>query len=942
MQKEKQLKLPVIVEDEMFVFPFIITPIFISDKANMAAVANAKEGDEVFVVCAKNNAAKDDMPFYDVGVVGKVMRHVSLPDGRIKILFQGISKGRINEILNLEPLEASVNIITYKESNPRALQALLAVFLEKVNALAHLSQNISSELLNNIEGTDNPNKAIDLITPALRLKKEQSYKLFSSDDTEERLMLATQMVLEEIETQKLQKDIKSKVHTKMDQINREFFLKEQLKQIQKELGIDKQRDEEITQYYAKLEELKPGMSEDAYKEIKKQIDRLSRSHPDSSDANMVQNYVEWVLEIPFTSISHKALSIKNVASQLNSDHYSLEEPKERIIEYFGVKELLAKRLKEDSKKDTKKDSKKSANEDAKLIELNKKLASIRSKKGLESPLPESSEKVEDSKEIAINDKHKGTILCFYGPPGVGKTSLANSIALALNRPLVRIALGGLEDVNELRGHRRTYLGSMPGRIVQGLIDSKKMNPVMVLDEIDKITRGVRGDPTSVLLEILDPEQNVSFRDYYTNFSIDLSQVVFIATANDISMIPAPLRDRMEFIEISSYTPQEKYEIAKKYLIPQEAKNHGLRDNEVKISKEAIELMIHNYTREAGVRNLRRKIAQIMRKCAVEILSDSTSKVSSPTLAGKNHSVPPTLAGVARGGVKSTTKTKKDSKDSIESKPINITAKDLPKYLKKIVFEIDKADREPRKGVVNGLAWTAVGGDVLKVEAISLLGKGNLKLTGQLGDVMKESAYIAYSVVKNRLDNELLSSLRDFSQEKAKQSTKDSKNIESKTTKANHSSPTLAGDATFNSPTLAGGVKSTTKTKKDSKDSESKDDFKSPTEKLDIHLHVPEGATPKDGPSAGITMACAIASILFDKQVKQDVAMTGELNLSGEVLPIGGLKEKLIAAYKAEIKRALIPLKNYKRDLDDIPDEVKKHLQIIPVKTIDEVFSNVLI
>lgn len=868
MNKDTQLKLPVIVEDEMFVFPFIITPIFIADKANMASVANAKEGDDIFVVCAKNNT-KDSMPFYDVGVVGKIMRNVSLPDGRIKILFQGISKGRIKEILNLEPLEASVNIITYKDSNPRALQALQAVFLEKVNALAHLSQNISPELLHNIENTDNPNKAIDLITPVLRLKKEQSYKLFSSDDTEERLMLATQMVLEEIETQKLQKDIKSKVHTKMDQINREFFLKEQLKQIQKELGIDKQRDEEITQYYDKLEELKKGMNEDAYKEIKKQIDRLSRSHPDSSDANMVQNYVEWVLEIPFTSISHKALSIKNVASQLNSDHYSLNEPKERIIEYFGVKELLAKRLKQESIESKK--AKKSS-EDSKLIELNKKLATIRTQKGLD--VPES--KKEDSKEV-INDKHKGTILCFYGPPGVGKTSLANSIAVALNRPLVRIALGGLEDVNELRGHRRTYLGSMPGRIVQGLIDSKKMNPVMVLDEIDKVSRGVRGDPTSVLLEILDPEQNVGFRDYYTNFSIDLSQVVFIATANDISLIPAPLRDRMEFIEISSYTPQEKYEIAKKYLIPQEAKNHGLRENEIKISKDAIELMIHNYTREAGVRNLRRKIAQIMRKCAVEILS-MESKVDSKSTRGKAA-----------------------SEDSIESKvakkPINITAKDLPKYLKKIVFEIDKADRLPKKGVVNGLAWTAVGGDVLKVEAISLLGKGNLKLTGQLGDVMKESAHIAYSVVKNRLDGELMTKVDSIESKRAKSKT----------------------DST-----------------------ESKDEFKSPTEKLDIHLHVPEGATPKDGPSAGITMACAIASILFDKKVRQDIAMTGELNLSGEVLPIGGLKEKLIAAYKAEIKRALIPLKNYKRDLDEIPDEVKKHMEITPVKTIDEVFKYTLI
>ena len=867
------ITLPVVVEDEMFVFPFIIAPIFIADKANIAAVQKAQKGnDEIFVVCAKNNPKEDDVPFYDVGVIGKIMRKVSLPDGRIKILFQGISKGKITEIKNVEPLEAQIEVISYKPSNKQTIDALLAVFMEKINSLAHLSQNISPDLLRNIESTDDPNKVVDLVTSTLRLKKEQSYILFASNDTEERLMLATQMVLEEIETQKLQKDIKSKVHTKMDQINREFFLKEQLKQIQKELGIDKQRDEEIDQYYNKLEELKSGMGEDAYKEIKKQIDRLARAHPDSSDANMVQNYVEWMLEIPFTSVSSKKLSIKNVEKQLSSDHYSLIEAKQRIVEYFAVKQLLEQRAK-------KVNAGKYKNGEGKKNEQHESLL-----KKIES---EKDELREDSKKeynANANDKHKGTILCFYGAPGVGKTSLANSIATALGRPLVRIALGGLEDVNELRGHRRTYLGSMPGRIVQGLIDSKKMNPVVVLDEIDKIVRGVRGDPTSVLLEILDPEQNISFRDYYANFSIDLSQVVFIATANDISMIPAPLRDRMEFIEISSYTPQEKYEIAKKYLIPQEIKNHGLESHEVKISKEAIETIIHNYTREAGVRNLRRKIAQIMRKAAVEILGGHTT--------------------IMQVGVK-----------------------DLTRLLKKSVFEIDKAERNPRVGVVNGLAWTAVGGDVLKIEALSLLGKGNLKLTGQLGDVMKESAYIAYSVVKNRLDKTLQ---QDFNKTKQNQ---DSNNKKTKNTESKLSSQD--SKATKSQQSMESNLE---------KIQANPDEvaYKSPTETLDIHLHVPEGATPKDGPSAGITMACAIASILFDRLVRQDVAMTGELNLSGEVLPIGGLKEKLIAAYKADIKKALIPIKNYKRDLADIPKEVQQNLEIIAVRNIDEVFSHVLL
>ena len=391
MDKENEalVTLPVVVEEEMFVFPFIIAPIFISDKANIAAVQKAQKGNEnIFVVCAKNNPKDNDVPFYDVGVVGKIMRKVSLPDGRIKILFQGISKGKITEIINVEPLEAQIEVITYKPSNKQTIDALLAVFMEKINALAHLSQNISPDLLRNIESTDDPNKVVDLVTSTLRLKKEQSYILFSSNDTEDRLMLATQMVLEEIETQKLQKDIKSKVHTKMDQINREFFLKEQLKQIQKELGIDKQRDEEIDQYYSKLEELKSGMHEDAYKEIKKQIDRLSRAHPDSSDANMVQNYVEWMLEIPFTSVSSKKLSIKNVEKQLSSDHYSLVDAKQRIVEYFAVKQLLEQRAKDkasESKESTKK---------------------------IESKKEELKEDSKTDETINTNEKHKGTILVY--------------------------------------------------------------------------------------------------------------------------------------------------------------------------------------------------------------------------------------------------------------------------------------------------------------------------------------------------------------------------------------------------------------------------------------------------------------------------------------------------------------------------------------------------
>lgn len=788
--------IPVIIEDEAFMYPFMITPIFVADEANIKAANKALEQNVlVFVSCAKNpeEQKKSSNSFYDVGVIGSLMRKVILPDGRVKLLFQGITKGKILSIEDENPLQALVDIITYKDYDPEKVNAIMAILREKVIALANISHFFPPDLLKAVDENDDPNRIVDLIASALRLKKDQSYKLFCSDDTEERLLLLIDLVIEETQTQKLQKEIKSKVHNKIEQINKEYFLKEQLKQIQKELGVDRQRDEEIEQYFQKLEKIKPFMEEDAYKEVKKQIDRLSRMHQDSSDANIVQNYIEWVLEIPFGKVGNKKLSIKNVQKQLDSDHYSLQKPKERIIEYFAIRELLA----------------------------------LRDKK---------------------NTDGKGTILCFYGPPGVGKTSLANSIAKAIKRPLVRVALGGLEDVNELRGHRRTYLGAMPGRIIQGLIEAKEMNPVMVLDEIDKVGRSMRGDPTSALLEILDPEQNVSFRDYYTNFNIDLSQVIFIATANDIFNIPAPLRDRMEFISVSSYTPQEKEEIAKKYLIPQELKKHGLKGNEISFSSEAIRLIIEKYTREAGVRNLRRNIATIMRKCAKKIL---------------------------------------ESKDKF--KKTLITTKNLSEYLEKIVFEIDSVGKENKIGIINGLAWTSVGGDVLKLEAIKIKGKGTLTLTGSLGDVMKESARIAFSVIKVLIDS-----------------------------------------GTLKTPPIK-----QKKTKKTDQETQIYNLY-------DIHLHVPEGATPKDGPSAGIAMASVIASILCEKKTRSDIAMTGELTLIGNVLPIGGLKEKLIAAHRAGIKTALIPQKNYVRDLNDIPEEVKKDMKIVAVDRIEDVLKEVLI
>lgn len=780
-------ELPILVEDELFLYPFMITPIFLNDLANIKALdAALKNETMIFVAPSKFEGARGFDEIYDCGVIGTVMRKVPLPDGRIKILFQGYAKGKIIKRIAAKPLRAMIDIISQENASGAKNDALLAVLKEKVKALANISHYFSPDLLRTIEeGTDSA-RICDLILNTIRVKKQTAYEFFMQTNVEIKMTKLIDLLAEEIETSRLQKEIKNKVHSKIDQTNKEYFLKEQIKQIQKELGSDTQKEDETKDYYARLENKKKFMYEDAYKEIKKQIEKFERIHQDNSEASLIQTYIETALDVPFEKLAKKKLDIKEVAKQLDKDHYALQKPKERIEEYFAVRELLEKR--------------------------------------------------------GIEDKDGAkVIMCLYGPPGVGKTSLANSVAKALKRELVRIALGGLEDVNELRGHRRTYIGAMPGRIVQGLIEAKQINPVVVLDEIDKLNRSFRGDPSAVLLEILDPEQNAKFRDYYLNFNIDLSKIIFIATANDISAIPSPLRDRMEFIELSSYTPNEKFAIAQNYLIPDERTKHGLKASELSISKDACELIISEYTRESGVRNLRRKIAEICRKSVKKLLLSDIKKVS-------------------------------------------ISPKNLSEFLDKKVYEIEKQSGQNAVGQVNGLAWTAVGGEVLKIEAIKIKGKGQLTLTGSMGDVMKESAQIAFSVVKTLIDS-------------------------GKVRLPKHLTRKLKANI---------------------------------YDIYNIHLHIPDGATPKDGPSAGITMCVALASVFSEKKVRSDVAMTGEVDLVGKVLPIGGLKEKLIAAYKADIKTALIPAKNYERDLKDIPLEVRENLSIIAVSDISEVLGYTLV
>lgn len=773
-------KLPLVVEESMFLYPFMIAPIFIEDEENKKAVEYSIEHNKLLVVAVSVDKKDDSQDkedestdeFYSVAIAGNVMRKVALPDGKIKVLFQGLTKVNILNIESNDPLIVECDVLKNDTYNEEEITAIIDILRQNVQKLSKLNSKFPADLIKTIDENNDASRIADLISSVLKLTKEQSYQLLKETNIEKRLYMLIDVIKKEMESIRLKSEITQKVNKKIEKTNKDYFLKEQLKAIQKELG-DNSKDEEVQSFKEQLEAIKDAIGEDGYKEVKKQIDKFARMHNDSADAAMLQTYIEQILEIPFGKYANETISVQEVEEQLNRDHYSLQDAKDRINEYFAVKEYL-------------------------------------SKKGVE------------------NSENNSAIICFVGPPGVGKTSLANSIATALKRPLARIALGGLEDVNELRGHRRTYLGAMPGRFISALVDCEKMNPVMVLDEIDKLGQNHRGDPTAVMLEVLDPEQNSKFRDFYVNFNIDLSHCVFVATANNLGKIPAPLRDRMEFIEISSYTPSEKFHIAKDYLIPQELKKHALAKKDINLSDTTIKLIIEKFTREAGVRNLRRVFNKLFRKSVKQLINDP------------------------------------------EHKKITINKKNIEEYLDNPIFEIDPADKKDSIGIVNGLAWTSVGGDVLKIEAVKFDGKGLLSLTGNMGDVMKESARIAHSVVKGLID---------------------SKKIKK---------------ATF-------------------KDK-------------DIHLHIPQGATPKDGPSAGIAMALTIASILSDRKVHANLAMTGELSLTGKVLPIGGLKEKLIAASKANMKRALIPLKNYERDLKDIPDEVLDTLEIIPVTKIEEVME----
>lgn len=815
------------VEDEKFVFPFMIISLLTSDESNIKALTYAKENNKpLFVAMAKEGAEGERVELdkiYEYGVVGNIIRTTSLEDGVQKVLFQGKQKAKI--LRRGEAGEVVVEAVESFVEDKAEFDGLIEFIKQELRSFAALNKNIPKEIVKSIEKSSDAERICDLILSILQLDKQLTYELFCEANLNIRLFEVAKLLKDLIESKKLQKHIEERVNAKMVKNNKNYFLKEQLKEIRKELGESVAVEDEIKEYKEKFQAKKPFMSQTGQKEVQKQLTRLGRSNQESMEANVISTWLDAVFEIPFESKTQNRYNFEKVREILDKEHYGIFKAKERIVEYFAVQEFLQKREKKEQ---------------------------------------------------------KGAILCLVGAPGVGKTSLANSVATALGRKLARIALGGLDDTNELRGHRRTYVGSMPGRIVNALVEAKEMNPVVVLDEIDKLSKNMRGDPAAAMLEILDPEQNFKFRDYYLNFDIDLSQVIFIATANDASAIPHALRDRMEVIELDSYTPQEKFQIAKGYLIPSESAKHGFEKGELSFTKAAIELVIDSYTRESGVRGLRKQIAKICRKSAVERLKDLAAATG------------------AEAGAKTAAKNGASSEAEL-SKPnlkVKITPKNVEVMLEKRVFDSEAKVCESAVGVVNGLGWTSAGGLILKIEAIKLRGKGALQLTGQIGKVMEESCKISLSLAKLLFDQGVV------------------KPSEVKAT---------AGEAVAERETAGTAA--------------AKPPFYNA---YDLCLHIPEGAMQKDGPSAGTAMTTAFVSILSGRAVRGDVAMTGEIALSGRVLAIGGLKEKLIAAYNAGVKRALIPQKNYERDFGELPEEVKKGLEVIGVSRIEEVLKLALV
>jgi ATP-dependent Lon protease len=767
---------PVLPLRDIVVFPHMIVPLFVGREKSVRALEDVMKDDKKILLVAQKNAAQDDPTpddIYRVGTLSTVLQLLKLPDGTVKVLVEGGTRARITGFTdNPTFFEASADVVSEDDGEPRELEALSRSVISQFEQYIKLNKKIPPEVLVSINQIDDPAKLADTVASHLQLKISEKQELLEIETTSERLEKVYACMEAEIGVLQVEKKIRNRVKRQMEKTQREYYLNEQLKAIQKELGEGEDGRDEA----AELEEriTKTRLSKEAHEKAMGELKKLRSMSPMSAEATVVRNYLDWILTIPWKKRSKVKKDIRLAEKVLDTDHYGLDKVKERIIEYLAVQQRT--------------------------------------------------------------QKVKGPILCLVGPPGVGKTSLGRSIAKATGRNFVRMSLGGVRDESEVRGHRRTYIGSMPGKIIQGMKKAKTSNPLFLLDEIDKLGADWRGDPASALLEVLDPEQNINFNDHYLEVDYDLSDVMFVTTANSLRM-PQPLLDRMEIIRLSGYTEDEKVEIAKRHLLDKQVQAAGLKKDEWSISDDALRDLIRYYTREAGVRSLERELANLARKAIKEILTKEARANAKP---GSNK--------------------------------VTVTRKNLEKFAGVHRYRYGEAELEDLIGVVTGLAWTEVGGELLSIEAVSMPGKGTFSHTGKLGDVMQESVQAARSYVRSRSVN-------------------------------------------F-------GIKP------------------SVFEKRDIHVHVPEGATPKDGPSAGVAMCTAIVSVLTGIPVRKDVAMTGEITLRGRVLPIGGLKEKLLAALRGGIKTVLIP-KDNEKDLAEIPDNVKRGLTIIPVGSADEVLSNAL-
>ena len=783
-QKEKNFEeyaaLATLPLRDVVVYPHMVLPLFVGREKSIAALENAVSNEEPVFLLAQTDAAVEDpvaADLYQTGTVAQVLQVLKLPDGTVKVLVEGLYRGQVLTIEDTGGLFVS-HIETVKdndsESHPE-LEAVRRTLLAQFEQYAKLNKKIPAEIVNSINGISDNSRLADTVAAHLQLKLEQRQQILETANVVARMEFLLSCLESELDIMQVEKRIRGRGKRQMEKSQREYYLNEQVKAIQKELGEEDERGE-LDALEAKIKEA--GMTKEAEEKCLSELKKLKMMPPMSAESTVVRNYIDTLLELPWKKKSRVSKDIAKADLVLNADHYGLEKVKERILEYLAVQKRM--------------------------------------------------------------DKLKGPILCLVGPPGVGKTSLGESIAKATGRKYVRMALGGVRDESEIRGHRRTYIGSMPGKILQNMAKAGVKNPLFLLDEIDKLGSDFRGDPASALLEVLDPEQNNKFADHYAEVDYDLSDVMFIATSNSLN-IPTPLLDRMEIIRLSGYTEDEKINIAMQYLVPKQMKRNGVKEGELVVEESAVRDIIRYYTREAGVRSLDREIAKICRKVVMQITLSEDKKRSSET--------------------------KKTSK--AKPKAVKVNEKNLHDYLGVRRFDYGVAESENRIGQVTGLAWTEVGGELLTVEAVALPGKGVIQCTGQLGDVMKESVSAAWSVVRSRAE-----------------------------------SVGLAPDF---------------------------------YEKKDIHVHVPEGATPKDGPSAGIAMTLAMVSAFTKIPVRADVAMTGEITLRGEVLPIGGLKEKLLAALRGGIKYVLIPKDNVK-DLEEIPENVKTGLTIHPVKWIDEVLA----